>query len=89
MHSTETFYVENLKGGRCNRSIRQALLKEAGVHEVTVIKEQAKVCILGIGLNRFLLAEKLAVLGFPVQGASNNLLTRVRSLVLCWLGSTN
>lgn len=89
MHSTEVFYVENLKGNRCRRSLRQALLKEVGVHEVMIYKEQAKVCILGIGLNRFLLADKFAALGFPVQGTGNNLSTKVRSLVKCWLGSAN
>lgn len=47
MHSTETLYVENLKGSRCNSRIRQVLLKVVGVHEVTAYEEQSKVYNLG------------------------------------------
>jgi rhodanese-related sulfurtransferase len=85
MHSTETFYVENIKCGECSKSIREALLKMTGVHEVEIYVEQGKVCVMGIGLNRFSVAEKLVSMGYPEQG-SNSFSKKAKSLFSCLLG---
>lgn len=88
MHSTETFYVENIKCGGCSKSIRETLLKMSGVHEVEVYLEQNKVCVMGIGLNRFSLAEKLESMGYPEQGR-NSLSKKAKSLVSCLVGKAS
>jgi copper chaperone len=88
MHSTETFYVENIKCGGCSKSIREALLKMTGVHEVEVYLEQGKVCVMGVGLNRFSIAERLAAMGYPEQG-SNSFTKKAKSLVSCLIGKAS
>jgi copper chaperone len=88
MHSTETFYVENIKCGGCSKSIKESLLKLTGVHEVEVYVEQGKVCVMGIGLNRFLLAEKLLSLGYPENG-NNSFSTKAKSMISCLIGKAS
>lgn len=85
MITTETFYVENMKYAGCERSIKNVIGKIPGVHAVEVYLEQAKVCIMGIGLNRSPLREKLSSFGYPEKG-KNSLLKQIKSIISCGLG---
>lgn len=81
MISTETFYVENTGCRSCTGKIRKALMQVISVHAVRVYSDQAKVCVMGVALNRYLLAGKLASLGFPEIGR-NTLLKKVKAILL-------
>lgn len=85
MTTTETFYVENIKCGGCANSIKDTLGKILGIQGVEVYLEQHKVCIMGIGLNRSNLKEKLSSLGYPEKG-NNSLLKQAKSIISCGIG---
>ncbi len=88
MSTTETIVVENIRCGGCVNSITQALMAIPGVQHVLVQKETEKVCVTGIGINRFELVSKLASLGYPESG-NNSIRHRARSLVSCAVGKIN
>ena len=60
MTTTETFYVENIKCGGCANSIKASLGRVLGVQGVDVYVEKDKICVMGIGLNRTGIKEKLS-----------------------------
>lgn len=82
MSTTETLFVENIKCGGCMKSIKEALNKMAGIQEVEVYKEEEKICIMGIGINRGVVIEKLAAMGYPEKG-NNSLLSKAKSFISC------
>jgi len=88
MSTTETLFVENIKCGGCMKSIKEALKKIAGIQEVEVYKEEEKICIMGIAINRGLLIEKLAAMGYPEKG-NNTLMSKAKSYISCAAGKLN
>ena len=88
MSTTETLFVENIKCGGCMKSIKEALNKMAGIQEVEVYKEEEKICIMGIGINRGLLIEKLAAMGYPEKG-NNTLMSKAKSYISFAAGKLN
>ena len=85
MHSTETFYVENIKCVGCINRIKESFLKLTGISEVQVFIDQGKVCVMGVGLNRYSLAEKLTSMGYPQKG-NNSSFNKAKSMISCLLG---
>ena len=77
--------MENIKCGGCMKSIKEALLKIAGVQRVDVYKEEDKVSVLGTGVNRSKIVNKLALLGYPEKG-NNSLLHKAKSFFSCASG---
>lgn len=85
MSSTETIYVENIHCGGCVKSIKESLGKLPGVQEVDVFKEEEKLLVSGSELDRHIILDKLAAMGYPEKG-NNSLLRKARSLVSCATG---
>lgn len=85
MSTTETIFVENIKCGGCMKTIKEALLKIVGVQGVDIYKEEDKVCVIGIDINRSKVLEKLAALGYPEKG-NNSLLHKAKSFISCASG---
>ena len=85
MSSTETIYVENIRCGGCVKSIKESLGKLPGVREVEVYKDEEKLLVSGLDLDRNSILDKLASLGYPEKG-NNSLLRKARSLVSCASG---
>ncbi len=85
MSSTETIYVENIRCGGCVKSIKESLGKLPCVMEVEVYKDEEKLLVSGLDLDRNSILDKLASLGYPEKG-NNSLLRKARSLVSCASG---
>lgn len=66
-------------------SIKTALLKLKGVTAVEIYKEQDKVCVSGICIEREAVVLKLASLGYPEKG-HNNIIRKAKSFVSCAVG---
>ena len=86
--TTHQIFVENIKCGGCINSIKTALLKNKGVTAVEIYKEEDKVCVIGIAIERERLVSQLASLGYPEKG-TNSLLSKAKSFVSCALGNNN
>lgn len=69
-------------------SIRTALLKISGVIAVDISKEEDKVTISGVAVDKEELVMKLASLGYPEKG-NNNLMSKARSFVSCAIGKVS
>ncbi|QEC67459.1 heavy-metal-associated domain-containing protein [Panacibacter ginsenosidivorans] len=82
MLSTETFLVENIKCDGCIVTITNSLMHLREVQSVNVYKDQQKVCVTGIAMDRDIIKSRLALLGYP-EKASNNLLKKAKSLLHC------
>ena len=85
---THQLYVENIKCEGCVNSIKSALLKLIGVANVDVYKEEEKVCVLGIGIERKEIRDRLSAIGYPEKG-NNNMGRKVKSLVSCAIGKVS
>lgn len=83
--TTHQIFVENIKCGGCMNSIKTALLKLSGVTAVEIFKEEDKVCVSGIAVEKELLIAKLSSLGYPEKG-NNNLISKAKSFVSCAVG---
>ncbi len=81
---TMTIEVENIKCGGCMNTIKKELLQIAGIQDVNITKEEDKIDITG-EVNRELIIQKLATLGYPEKG-NNNLLHKAKSYVSCAVG---
>ena len=66
-------------------TIKTALLKLRGVAAVEIYKDEDKVCVSGVAVEKELVTAKLSALGYPQKG-NNNLLNRAKSLVNCTVG---
>ena len=66
-------------------SIKTALLKISGVTAVEIFKEEDKVCVSGIAVEKEMLVAKLSSLGYPEKG-NNNLISKAKSFVSCAVG---
>lgn len=85
MSSAETIFVENIRCGGCVKSIKESLGKLPGVREVEVYKDEERLLVSGLDLDRNSILDKLASLGYPEKG-NNSLLRKARSLVSCATG---
>jgi copper chaperone CopZ len=83
--TTHQIFVENIKCGGCMNSIKTALLKISGVTAVEIFKEEDKVCVSGIAIEKEMLVAKLSSLGYPERG-NNNLISKAKSFVSCAVG---
>lgn len=79
---THQVFAENIKCDGCVDKIKEGLLQMKGVIAVDVFKEEGKVCITGIALEKQKIINKLSALGYPEKGG-NNLFSRARSFVTC------
>lgn len=66
-------------------SIKTALLKLSGVTAVEIFKEEDKVCVSGIAVEKDTLIAKLSSLGYPEKG-NNNFISKAKSYVSCAVG---
>ncbi len=66
-------------------SIKIALLKLSGVTAVEIFKEEDKVCVSGIAVEKDTLIAKLSSLGYPEKG-NNNFISKAKSFVSCAVG---
>jgi len=83
---TEAIYLANIKCTGCTTTIKNELLKIAGVKAVEVINEEDKV-ILTYGLdNRNEIIKKLHDLGYPEATEENGLLLQIKSYASCMIG---
>ena len=69
-------------------SIKTTLLKMIGVSGVDVFKEEDKVCVTGVAVEREEIVAKLAFLGYPEKG-NNNLFSKAKSFVSYAVGSVS
>lgn len=83
--TTHQIFVENIKCGGCMNSIKTALLKLSGVTAVEIFKEEDKVCVSGIAVEKDTLIAKLSSLGYPEKG-NNNFISKAKSYVSCAVG---
>jgi copper chaperone CopZ len=83
--TTHQIFVENIKCGGCMNSIKTALLKLSGVTAVEIFKEEDKVCVSGIAVEKDTLIAKLSSLGYPEKG-NNNFISQAKSFVSCAVG---
>jgi copper chaperone CopZ len=83
--TTHQIFVENIKCGGCMNSIKTALLKLSGVTAVEIFKEEDKVCVSGIAVEKDTLIAKLSSLGYPEKG-NNNFISKAKSFVSCAVG---
>lgn len=65
---TESFEVANIKCGGCAATIKTGLQDVSGVQDVQVDITGGQVEVIGDGLVRETLQNKLAELGYPVRG---------------------
>ena len=66
-------------------SIKTALLKLRGVTAVEIFKDQDKVCVSGIAVEKETVVAKLSSLGYPEKG-NNNFLSKAKSYISCAVG---
>ena len=83
--TTHQIFVENIKCGGCMNSIKTALLKLRGVTAVEIFKDEDKVCVSGIVVEKEVVLAKLSSLGYPPKG-NNNLVSKAKSFVSCAVG---
>lgn len=83
----EIIKVENIKCGGCMNSIKTALLKLDNVLEVSIDKDTETISVSSaIPLDRELLVNQLAKMGYPETG-NNNILLKAKSFVSCAIGN--
>ena len=82
MLTTESIVVENIKCDGCIATITNNLMQLREVQAVNVYKDQHKVCVTGIAMDRNIIKNKLALLGYP-EKKSNTLFRKAKSLLHC------
>lgn len=82
MLTTESFFVENIKCDGCIATITNNLMQLREVQAVNVHKDEHKVCVTGIAMDRDLIKNKLALLGYP-EKKNNNIFKKAKSLLHC------
>lgn len=83
--TTHKIFVNNIKCNGCIQSIKAALQKINGVSAVDVFKEEDKICVSGIAIDREEILTKLASLGYPEKG-HNSIFKKAKSFVSCTVG---
>ena len=69
-------------------SIRTALLKIKGVTAVDILKEEDKVSVTGVAVEKEDIVAKLASLGYPEKG-NNNFMSKAKSFLSCAVGKVS
>ncbi len=69
-------------------SIKTALRKIKRVTDVVIFKDEDKVCISGINLERDEIVMKLAALGYPEKG-DNSFISKAKSYISCAIGKVS
>jgi len=83
---TQNIRIDNLKCGGCANTIKKNLEKIEGVASVEVDVEKSEVAVTHQDtLDRAVLVEKLAKLGYPEAG-TGNVLQKAKSYVSCAVG---
>lgn len=78
--------VENIKCNGCINTIKGAMLKIDGVHEVAIDLETQHIHLEGDdNMKQDLIVQKLANLGYPELG-NNNIVRKAVSFVSCAVG---
>lgn len=84
---TESILVENLKCGGCASTIKSKIGAIEGVSAVQVDTDTSTVTAeCADNLDRSLIIEKLAGIGYPEAGSANSLLTQAKSYASCMIG---
>jgi copper chaperone len=83
--TTHQIFVENINGAGCMNTIKSAMLKLKGVTAVEILKDEDKVCVSGIAVEKEVVLAKLSSLGYPQKG-SNTLMNKAKSFVSCAVG---
>lgn len=78
-------FVENKKCGGCINSIKTELLKLSDVTDVKIFKEENKVCVSGIAVEKEILVVKFYTLGYPEKG-NNNFISKAKYYINCAMG---
>jgi copper chaperone CopZ len=78
--------VENIKCGGCEKSIQKALIAKQGIVDVTIQRDEQKIVVSGVGIDRTEIIEILDQLGYPEVG-NNKLSSKAKSLVSCMIGN--
>lgn len=87
---TEAIYLANIKCLGCATTIKNELLKIAGVSKVEVFNEDDKVTITyEENLDRDIIIKKLHSLGYPEATEANGLLLQLKSYASCMVGRIN
>ena len=90
--TTLIFYVENIKCGGCENTIRKGLGSIADVSEVQIDRDQQRITLLANEADRGTIAEKLRSMGYPEQGSVAGLqsgLAQAKSMVSCAIGKVS
>lgn len=74
--------AENIKCDGCVAKIKEAIMPLQGVTAVEVSKEEGKVCISGIAIEKKDMVKKLAELGYPEKG-HNGFISKAKSYLTC------
>ncbi len=82
-----TILVENIKCGGCMNTIKSSLEKLDGITAVNVDDNKENINYEGT-IEREIVVEKLASLGYPEKG-NNNLMHKAVSFVSCAVGRIN
>lgn len=83
-------FIENLKCGGCESTIRRNLLKVEGVNSLDINVEECSIELdLESDISLKSALETLSALGYPQIGDSNNLLHKAKSYVSCAVGKIN
>ncbi len=83
--TTHKIFVDNIKCNGCIQSIKNALQKIKGVSAINIFKEEDKICVSGIAIDRDEIIKKLASMGYPEKG-HNNIFKKAKSFVSCTVG---
>lgn len=86
--TTLSILVENIKCGGCEKSIQKALSSIQGVVGVSVNRDEQKIELSGIGIDRAEIVQILDQLGYPEVG-NNRLTSKAKSFVSCMIGNMN
>ncbi len=82
-----TIEILNLKCGGCANTIKKGLLSIQGISEVTVDLENSLITINSNEMPVLNEAKnKLAAMGYPEAGTSNNIMYKAKSMVSCAMG---
>jgi len=85
-----TLKLQNIKCGGCTNGIAVRLLKLSGIREVQISDATREVTFSYETISDLVNAERtLLLMGYPPEGADNNLVTKVKSFVSCASGKMN
>lgn len=88
MNSTVT--IQNLKCGGCAKTVTNKLTELEGVTNVNVVVETSEVAFeIEKEEDMQQVVDRLAEIGYPVEGDENTLMQKAKSFVSCAVGRVN